>query len=47
MSVRRVKLPDRITYLDEVEYEAKETPGVGNYNIRVLLIRHREEHKLR
>ncbi len=26
---------DRISYLDEVEYEAIQTPGVGNYYPRV------------
>lgn len=26
---------DRITYLDGVQYEATQTPGVGKYNTRI------------
>lgn len=37
MSVRKIKMPDRTTYLDGVEHGASETPGVGNYNIRVQI----------
>lgn len=27
---------DRITYLDEIQYESNQRPGIGNYNPRVL-----------
>lgn len=37
LSVRRVKLPDRINFLDEVQVMASQQPGVGHYNLRVRL----------
>lgn len=37
LAAKKVTVPDRITYLDEVQYEANLTPGVGSYNPRVFL----------
>jgi hypothetical protein len=34
-AARKVKASDRISYLDEVQFEALQTPGVGSYNPRV------------
>jgi len=28
---------DKISYLDEVQYESNQVPGIGNYNPRVLI----------
>jgi hypothetical protein len=38
MAARKIKLPERISYLDEIQYEAAENPGVGMYNIRVSIV---------
>jgi len=32
MKERKIPVQDRISYLDEVQYEATQLPGVGNYN---------------
>ena len=31
---KKVPFQDRMTYLDAVQYEAAQTPGVGKYNSR-------------
>ena len=38
MKERKVPFQDRISYLDEVQYEANQLPGVGNYNPRVFFV---------
>jgi hypothetical protein len=34
----KVKQQDRMTYLDAVQYEAAQIPGVGKYNTKVRVI---------
>jgi hypothetical protein len=41
LAAKKIFVPDRISYLDEVQYEANQTPGVGSYNPRVAFIRFR------
>lgn len=36
LAAKKVNVAERISYLDEVQYEAIQTPGVGSYNPRVL-----------
>ena len=38
MAQKKIKVNDRLTYLDHIEYESLQTPGVGNYNPRVLFV---------
>ena len=33
---KKIKVNDRISYLDHVQYEALQTPGTGQYNPRVV-----------
>ena len=33
-ALKKKDVPSRTTYLDEVQYEAIQNPGVGNYNPR-------------
>ena len=35
LATRKIKEQDRMTYLDGIQYEAAQRPGVGNYNPRV------------
>lgn len=35
---RKTHHSDRITYLDGIQYEAAQTPGVGKYNTRIRVI---------
>jgi hypothetical protein len=35
MASKKINYSDRITYLDEVQYESNLSPGIGNYNPRV------------
>lgn len=37
LAQKKIKVNDRLTYLDHIEYESLQTPGVGNYNPRVLI----------
>lgn len=43
LAAKKVNAPERISYLDEVQYEAIQTPGVGSYNPRVFPFLCREE----
>jgi len=47
MAQKKIPFQDRISYLDEIQYEANTTPGVGNYNPRVFCILYSKEQKLR
>lgn len=38
MSLRKRHYQDRVTYLDGVQYEASQTPGIGAYNVRNRVI---------
>lgn len=42
-----MKPQDRMTFFDAVSFEATVNPGVGNYNIRVTIISHRDDHRLK
>ena len=45
-SVNQPKLPDRISFLDSVQVDSAKTPGVGNYNVKVILFLSRIEQEL-
>jgi hypothetical protein len=47
LASRKIKLQDRISFLDEVQVESTEVPGVGTYNIRVSMNLVRDAPKLR
>ena len=47
MAIRKVVGSPKKSYLDSAKCDASSKPGVGNYNIRVLVIIFREDHKLR
>ena len=38
-SSRKISQTDRLTYLDNVQYEASITPGVGSYNTTIERVR--------
>ena len=37
MAQKKIPVQDRISYLDNIQFESTQTPGVGNYNPRVCL----------
>ena len=44
MAQKKIPFKDKLSYLDEIQYEATETPGAGNYNPHVnnLLFRKKQ-----
>jgi hypothetical protein len=47
LSQKKIPYQDRISYLDEVQFESSLTPGVGNYNPRVRFCLFRTESRPR
>ena len=35
---KKIKVTDRITYLDQIQYQSNTLPGVGSYIVRVIFI---------
>jgi hypothetical protein len=41
LASKKVNYQDRITYLDDIQFESNQRPGIGNYNPRVGHISYR------
>lgn len=46
LASKKIHYQDRITYLDDIQYESNQRPGIGNYNPRVPQCSFRIESKL-